>query len=103
MDELDVDERRACEWLAGWVVGKRAAWTGPAAVVVRLRRLVITMHTAEVPVDVTARPGERLRLRIAPGEAPPVHLDYEADADLAQPRVHQVVYVPPSLATVGRR
>jgi hypothetical protein len=99
VSEIDPDEQRACEWLAGWIVGQRATWTGPAAVVVRARRLVITMHAAEEPVDVSARPGERLRLRIAPGEAPPVHLDYEPDADHARGHVHAVAYVPPSLAT----
>ncbi|MCE9574536.1 MAG: hypothetical protein K8W52_15415 [Deltaproteobacteria bacterium] len=99
VDEIDLDEQRACEWLADWVAGKRARWTGPVAVVIRLRHLVITMHVAEEPVDVSAPPGERLRLRIAPGEAPPVHLDYEPDSDHASALVHAVVYVPPSLAT----
>lgn len=103
MDERDTIELRACEWLAGWVVGKRTAWAGPVAVVVRAHRLVITMHAAEDPVDVSAQRGERLRLRIAPGEAPPVRLDYEPDDDQARPRVHAVVYVPPSLATAAPR
>lgn len=97
MDELAPDELRACEWLGRWVVSTRSTWNGPDAVVLRARRLVIELRTAEEPIEVTTVPGEHFRLRIAPMEAPPFRLEYEPD-DEDRVRVHAVVHVPPSLA-----
>ena len=95
IDSVAALRERACEWVAAWMQKYWEPWDGPDEVVIHTRTLVVALG-CHGPFEFVAPHGERVRLRVAPGDSPPATVRIETDDGSVE--VLSVVYVPPALA-----